>query len=222
MRSTARSAPDGGVGGTDETQVDRFALTPRLVHGVVGVLMLACLVTAAFLYIGSLALLVGNRRIVELVHVWSGIAMPIPLLLGLVSGAYRDDLRRLNRFMPSDWAWLRTRSRRDGRIRVGKFNAGQKLNASLSVGSIGVLLATGLVMYVPGAFALSWRSGSTFVHDWFALGLGLLVLGHLTFALNDRDAVRGMLTGRVPRSWARREHAAWVDEVEPPAGNLDG
>lgn len=219
MRSTARSGPDDGAGAS---RVDRFALTPRVVHGVVGVLMLVCLVTAAFLYIGSLALLVGHRHVVELVHVWSGIAMPVPLLLGLASGAYRDDMRRLNRFRPSDWAWLRTRSRRDGTIRVGKFNAGQKLNASLSAGSIGVLLATGIVMYVPGAFALSWRSGATFAHDWFALAVGFLVLGHLTFALNDRDAVRGMVTGRVTADWARREHAAWADEVDPDAGNLDG
>ena len=191
MTSTARSGP--------EPPVDRFALTPRLVHGLVGVLMLVCIVTAALLYIGSLALLVGHRHVVELVHVYAGLAMPVPLLLGLASPAYRDDMRRLDRFTRADWRWLRTRTRRDGRIRVGKFNAGQKLNASLSAGSIGVLLATGLVMFVPTWFALSWRSGATFVHDWFALGVGLLVLGHLTFALNDRHARRGALTGRVPR-----------------------
>lgn len=225
MRSTARSGPDGDAGATDTPQVDRFALTPRVVHAVVGVLMMICLVTASFLYIGSLALLVGHRHVVELIHVWSGIAMPVPLLIGLVAGTYRDDLRRLNRFRPSDWAWLRSRSRRDGQIRVGKFNAGQKLNACLSAGSIGVLLGTGIVMYVPDAFALSWRSGATFAHDWFALAVGFLVLGHLTFALGDRDALRGMVTGRVPMAWARREHAAWADEadeVDPAAGNLDG
>lgn len=217
MPSTAPSRPEPADG-----TLRRFGLVPRLVHGAVGVLVLTCIVTAAILYIGSLALLVGHRHAVELVHVWAGIASPVPLLLGLASSSYRDDLRRLDRFVPSDWRWLRSRTRRDGAIRVGKFNAGQKLNASLSTGSIGVLLATGLVMFLPGAFSLSWRSGATFVHDWFALGLGLLVMGHLTFALNDHDARRGMVTGDVPLSWARAEHAAWADEHDPDAGSLDG
>ena len=71
----------------------------------------------------------------------------MPLIVGLVSRSYRDDARRLNRFTSRDWAWLRSRTRRDGTIEVGKFNAGQKLNAALSAGSIGVLLVSGMVMY---------------------------------------------------------------------------
>ena len=51
------------------------------------------------------------------------------MLAGLASAAYRSDVRRLNRFTPEDCQWLRSRSRRDGTIRVGKFNAGQKVNA---------------------------------------------------------------------------------------------
>ena len=47
------------------------------------------------------------------------------------------------------------------------------------------------------------------------LGMGLLVLGHLYFALNDPEARWGMRTGRVSARWARREHAAWAEEVEP-------
>ncbi len=69
----------------------------------------------------------------------------------------------------------------DGDIPVGKFNAGQKLNAALSAGAIGVLLGTGIVMYFTHLTRLSWRSGATFVHDWFALGLGLLVVGHIMY-----------------------------------------
>jgi formate dehydrogenase subunit gamma len=196
--------------------LDRFAPAERLVHRSVAILMGGCLVTAAILYNGPLMLAVGHRHLVETVHVWSGLALPVPMLLGAMSPAYRSDVRRLNRVTPADWQWLRSRTRRDGRIRVGKFNAGQKVNAWLVAGSTAVLLGTGALMYWTGLVRLSWRSGATFVHDWAALGLGLLVLGHLAFAFRDREARRGMRTGSVSAGWARREHAAWVDEVQPP------
>jgi formate dehydrogenase subunit gamma len=142
------------------------------------------------------------------------------MLLGAVSAAYRTDVRRLNRFTPSDWRWLRSRDRRDGSIPVGKFNAGQKLNACLVAGSTLVLLGTGSVMYWTGLVRLSWRSGATFVHDWFALGLGLLVIGHIVFALKDPEARRGMRSGTVSTRWARAEHRAWVDELDAPDPGL--
>jgi formate dehydrogenase subunit gamma len=192
----------------------RFSRGERAVHWTVAVLMLVSMLTAAVLYNGSLALVVGHRHVVEVVHVYAGYALPAPILLGLLSRAYRADLTRLNRFTPSDWRWLRSRTRRDGTIRVGKFNAGQKLNAALTAGAITVLLGTGVLMDFTGLVRLSWRTGATFVHDWFAFALGLLVLGHLYFALNDREARRGMRTGRVSTRWAHAEHAAWAEETE--------
>ena len=109
--------------------------------------------------------------------------------------------------------WFR-RTRRTT-IRLGKFNPGQKLNAALTAGSVIVLLGTGILMYYPSLVRLSWRTGATLVHDWFALGLGLLVIGHISFAIRDPEARRGMRTGRVSTSWAKAEHAEWVDEAEP-------
>jgi formate dehydrogenase subunit gamma len=199
------SAPEG--------EVDRFSGAVRWVHALTGLFMIVCIVTAAVLYNGSLAVLVGHRYAVEQVHVYSGFALPLPLLAGLAARSYRDDARRLNRFTSRDWAWLRSKSRRDGTIEVGKFNAGQKLNAALSVGSIAVLLLSGMVMYLTRLTPLAWRSGATFVHDWFALAVGLLVVGHLTMALRDPHALSGIRTGRVPLRWARREHAAWAREI---------
>jgi formate dehydrogenase subunit gamma len=186
------------------------------VHATTGALTLVCILSAAVLYNGSLSILVGNRHTVSTVHVWSGLAMPLPLLLGLVSAAYRSDLRALNRFTVHDWRWLGSRQRREGRIPIGKFNAGQKLNAALSGGALAVLLLTGSVMHFTDWTPLAWRSGATFTHDWFALGLGLLVIGHTAYAVRDRVALRGMATGSVPLAWARREHGAWADEIAGP------
>lgn len=194
----------------------RFTRAERGIHRLTAALMLVCIVTAAVLYNGSLAIHIGHRRVVELIHVYAGFALPAPMLLGLAFAAYRRDVSRLNRFAAADWRWLRSRNRRDGSIPVGKFNAGQKLNANLNAGAILVLLGTGVIMFFPGLTRLAWRTGATFVHDWFALAIGLLVLGHIYFALLDHEARRGMRTGRVSRSWARTEHADWLDELESP------
>ena len=183
--------------------------------------MLTCMATAAILYNGFLSAPVGHRRVVKLVHVFSGLALPIPILLGVASVAYRSDLRRLNRFSPMDWRWLRSSNRRDGAIRVGKFNAGQKLNAALSAGAIVVLLVTGTLMYFPDLARLSWRTGATFVHDWFALAVGLLVIGHISYARRDPGSRRGMRTGSVTAEWAQTHHAAWFDEVTAADSDRD-
>jgi formate dehydrogenase subunit gamma len=217
------SAPETGVPLEAGQMIDRFSRSSRWVHWLTAILMMSCILTAAVLYNGSIAVIVGHRYLVEQIHVYCGAALPVPLLVGTVSRAYRDDARRLNRFTSRDWAWLRSRTRRDGMIEVGKFNAGQKLNAALSAGSIGALLISGVVMYFTNLTPLPWRSGGTFVHDWVALAVGLLVVGHLVMASKDSHAMVGMRTGRVPLRWARREHGAWAREVagDPPAAIPD-
>jgi formate dehydrogenase subunit gamma len=199
--------------------LDRFSRAERWVHRSTAWLMGTCLLSAFALYYGPASLAVGHRHVVELVHVVAGYALPVPMVLGLASAAYRSDVGVLNRFSREDWRWLRSKNRRDGSFGVGKFNAGQKLNASLVAGSVVVLVATGTLMFWTGLVRLAWRTGATFVHDWFALGLGLLVLGHLWFALADPDAREGMRTGRVARRWAEKEHPAWVAGLSSPAAD---
>ena len=78
--------------------VARFTRAERWVHRSIALLMGACLVTAFVLYYGPMSLAVGHRHTVLLVHVYAGYALPIPMLLGLGSAAYRADLGVLNRF----------------------------------------------------------------------------------------------------------------------------
>ena len=74
------------------------------------------------------------------------------------------------------------------------------------------MLGTGLVMRYANGWPVSYRTGATFVHDWLSYGVLIVVLGHLYFALRDPIARRGMRTGRVPDSWARREHRDWAEK----------
>lgn len=199
-------------------ELTRFAPSSRAVHRATAVLGIVCLVTAAALYLEPLAELVGRRNLVIDLHVWSGLALPAPALLGALARATRADLGLLNRFSPADREWLRRRDRRRAGLPVGKFNAGQKLNASLSAGGGLVLLGTGIVMAYGRSWPLDLRIGSTFVHDWTAAAFLLLVLGHLWFASHDEDARRGMRTGSVPAGWALEQHPAWARGL-PGAGS---
>ncbi|MFC5181668.1 cytochrome b/b6 domain-containing protein [Actinomadura harenae] len=198
----------------------RFTLAERWVHHLTALLMLACLATAFMLYIPAFATTAGHREIIKPVHIYCGLLLPVPTLLGLVSRAFRRDLGALNRFGPHDARWLRSGRRRavvDGRgvVPVGKFNAGQKLNAAFTAGAALVMFGTGAMLTWPDP----WRTGATFVHDWLFLAIVVVTLGHLWEALRDPGALRGMATGRVTRSWAARHHAAWSDAPDAPGGS---
>jgi formate dehydrogenase gamma subunit len=197
--------------------VIRFTRAVRGVHHATAILMLTCIVTGAMLYVPALAEAVGRRHLIRTIHVVAGFGLPVPVLLGWAFRAYRDDLRRLNRFQPADWHWLRGRDRRAtvggrGIHPVGKFNAGQKLNAAFSGGAILVMLGSGTVLAYPHPWPDTTRAGATFVHDWLTFALFAVVLGHLWYALRDRGALTGMFLGHVPEDWAARHHAAWLDE----------
>ena len=197
-------------------RLERFTRAERSVHHVTALLTLVCLVTAALLYLPVLSTLVGYRETVKTVHVWCGFALPVPIVLGLMSRAFRADLGRLNRFAPHDWAWITNGNRRSvhggrGIFPVGKFNAGQKLNAAFTAGAILVMLGTGEIMTFPGPWPDRWRTGATFVHDWLFLIVAVVTAGHLWQAFRDRGALQGMLTGRVDLDWAARHHAGWAD-----------
>jgi formate dehydrogenase subunit gamma len=195
---------------TRPSELIRFAPSSRAVHRATAVLGIVCLATAAALYLEPIAELVGRRALVVDVHVWSGLALPVPALLGLLSRATRADFRLLNRFGRVDREWLRRRDRRRSGLPVGKFNAGQKLNAALSAGGGLVMLGTGIILAYGRRWPLDLRIGATFVHDWVAAAVLLLVVGHLYFASHDEDARRGMRTGSVQLGWALREHPAWA------------
>ena len=198
---------------SSEATLPRFTRAERWVHRTLGIIVGLLVITGAIMFFPDLSSLVGNRQVVTTLHDIAGWLLPVPLLLALLSRAFRRDAGLLNRFLPADWEWLRSRDRRSGRIKVGKFNAGQKLNASLTLGALIVMFGTGMVMFWSSLFTDSIRTGATFVHDWTALALGLLVLGHIWMALNDATARMGMRTGAVPLAWAEREHGAWAEEM---------
>ncbi|MDQ1429438.1 MAG: formate dehydrogenase subunit gamma [Actinomycetota bacterium] len=194
----------------------RFDKVERVVHWTNATLFGILMLTGAALYAGPISVLVGNREVVRGLHVYSGLALPVPLLIGIIGrhGArLRVDLGRLNRWSHDDHRWFRRRGRAD--VALGKFNPGQKLNAAFIAAAGIVMLATGSIMKWFAPFPIDWRTGATFVHDWFALGIWAAVLGHIWFALRDGDALDSMIGGTVPAAWARTKAPLWYEELRP-------
>jgi len=214
-------------GGERTGLLARFDRVERAVHWTNAGLFAVLVLTGAALYLTPLIALVGRRELVERIHLYAGIALPVPLILALSGSwgqALRRDIRRFNRWSQADRRWLRVmfqeqprRSRSRAQLRTGKFNAGQKLNAAFTAGGGLVMLASGLLLRWYRPFPLDWRAGATFVHNWLALAFVVVITGHVLMALADRDALKAMLFGRISRSWARRHAPAWLDELDEQA-----
>jgi len=196
-------------------RVVRFSRAERALHWTNATLFLVLLTTGMTLYIPSLSAAVGRRLLVKDVHVISGLLLPVPLLLAY-AGRWRDsvrrDVRRFARWSTDDRRWLLSFGRR-GRDRLGKFNAGQKLNAIFVAGCIPLMLITGGIMRWFDPFPLAWRTGATFVHDWIAITLVVVVTGHVVTALAEPIALRSMVRGSMPARHVERRHPRWWAEV---------
>jgi formate dehydrogenase subunit gamma len=214
--------PDAGAGGdaggsapTPDTPIQRFDRTERIAHWVNATLFGIVMFTGSILYIGELSILFGNREIVRTVHVYCGLAIPVVFLIAYLprwGRALRKDFSRINRWTKDDKRWFRTFGK-DDKTRLGKFNAGQKLNAAFIVGAALVMVGTGSIMKWFEPFPLDLRTGATFVHDWFAFFIWMAVLGHIWFAFSDPESLRAMWRGNISARWARTKRPRWYEET---------
>ena len=203
-------------------RIRRFDRVERAVHWCNATLFLVLLFTGASLYLPELSKIVAHRHTVKTVHVYAGLALPIPLLLGLLLPAgrgLRADIGRFNRWNGDDRRWWSRRTR--AQVQLGKFNPGQKLNAIFVGAAIVLMLMTGSIMRWFKPFPDSWRTGATFVHDWVFIALVVVIAGHIMFALADGDSLRSMFRGWVPEAWARRERPRWFAEVVGAKGSAE-
>ena len=94
-------------------RLPRFDRGERVLHWVNATLLLSLLATGSALYIPQISEMVGQRQVVLAIHVYAGVALPLPLLLTVAArrwgAGFRADARRLNRWSPDDKRWLRTR-----------------------------------------------------------------------------------------------------------------
>jgi len=203
--------------------VSRFDGLTRIVHWSTAVAGAAVLATATVLYVPLFSAKVGRRATLMEIHVVAGLFLPVPLLFALAMGPtgarLRRDLAELWRWTAADRRWLRPKRRV---MTEGKFNGGQKLVTALFAGLFLMQLLSGSVMFWHQPFSTSWRTGATFVHDWAYIALFVIVVGHITKALQEPVLMRAMTNGEVPREWARRERPTWDTQAEVVGGSGPG
>lgn len=204
--------------------VVRFTRWVRVVHWVNATMMLTLIATGSSLYIEWLSVRVGHRATVKSVHVWIGFALIAWWLIALLgtrtsslrdstrTSSLRDELAELDRWTSADTAWLLTGGRL-GTAEMGKFNAGQKLNAAVLGGLMVSAAATGLMLRWPEPFPDWIRTGATFVHDVSFLVTALLVAGHIVFAFAHPSALRAMVAGRASSQWAVANRPGWAAQL---------
>ena len=195
-------------------QVLRFDGVQRAAHWANALLFTVLILTAIPLYFGSFFGVVLQRHTVQQVHLWTGIALPAPILISLLGPwgrQMRRDVKRFNYWTRDESLWMRSLGRHA--LRAGKFNPGQKLNAIFIGASILVMLATGAMLQWFRFFSVSQREGATFVHDAFAAILIVVIVGHLFMAFTHRGSLASMFRGTVSDRWASAHAPAWIEEL---------
>ena len=202
-----------------QDRILRTKFPERLCHW----LIVACFFLAAtsglswfFPTFSGLSAFLGTPQMARVLHPFLGIAVFLGLCYMFVKFV------KYNLPARTDAIWMRNLGKvvsgdHSQKLRIGKYNAGQKILFWAIMVSILVLLVSGLVMwraYFAEFFTVPVLRLAILAHAIAGIGLILLILGHIYLAIWVRGSVSGMVTGYVSRSWARQHHDRWAEELE--------
>ena len=121
------------------------------------------LATGLILYLPALSTLISRRHLVKNVHIWVAVAWAIAIVVILVAGNRRrlaEDWREIETIDRDDRRWLRGR-----RAPQGRFNAGQKINALLTVAFALLFALSGFFLWLGERDHRFIFAGTGTVHD---------------------------------------------------------
>lgn len=158
----------------------------------------------------------GTPQMARVLHPFLGIAVFVGLCFMFVRFV------KYNLPARTDAIWFRNirgvvMNRHDQPLQIGKYNAGQKVLFWAIMGSILVLLVSGLIMwraYFAELFPIPVLRLAILAHSVAGIALILLILGHIYLAIWVRGSISGMVTGYVSKAWARQHHDRWAAELE--------
>jgi len=233
-RTTASSAqrlPAHGAG-----EVVRFGATERIFHWAFAIPLLGLLLSGLPISFPVLRLWISgySTEIGLRLHLVCGAAWVLSPVLVLMLGD-RGALARVGSdlfvIVRQEWSWLRQLPRWLAGLPcemrgVGRFNAGQKLNALFVAMTSVLFLITGVILWVAWQWPGSAAGGQPIVgtvvgwsrrfHYLFTMIMLLPLLGHIALATvhpRTKESFRGMLFGVVDAEWARTHHPVWYDRI---------
>ncbi len=216
-------------GPADEAKILRFYKSERLLHWAIAVPFLVCYATALVL------VLVYNpdrtrpfRILFATLHRTSGVCLI--LLPSLVAARCRGDallhfynIKQAWTWVFDDFKWLAMLflSGLSPKFKLpeqGKFNAAEKVNFMVLMGTYPLYIATGLAIWLTHVAFLAWV-----LHFLMALIATPLILGHMYMAIlsrSGRPGLQGMISGVVDRQWAKHHYRKWYREHHEPLEQL--
>ncbi|MEQ4617060.1 MAG: formate dehydrogenase subunit gamma [Corticimicrobacter sp.] len=157
----------------------------------------------------------GTPQMARLLHPFFGVVVFVALVYLFVRFV------KYNLFVKEDLIWVRNvKSVMAGdhstKLRIGKYNAGQKFLFWGIMALITLLLVTGLMIwraYFAHLVPIPLLRIAMFLHSFAGVSLMLLIIGHVYLAFWVKGSIRGMVTGYVTRKWARAHHDRWYQEI---------
>ena len=206
----------------DDSKILRFHRTERAVHWAIAIPFMACYATALILVI------VYNpeptrplRSIFSWAHRISGLCLAVLPVLAIIRsrGDYRIHFYNIRQawiwtFKDIQWLCVAGLAAVTKRVKLpdqGKFNAAEKLNFMVLMGTYPLYILTGIFIWVTHMAFASW-----ILHVLMALLATPLILGHIYMAVINpasRVGLPGMTSGLVDREWAKHHYAEWFRET---------
>ena len=199
--------------------VDRYVTSDRVNHWVVAMCFVILSLSGLAFFHPSfffLSSVLGGPVWSRILHPFLGILLFLTFV-GLALRVWKE-----NKFKAVDVEWLKrideVINNGDGpdKLPIGKYNAGQKLMFWSMVGSVTLLLITGIVIwrsYFAGFFPIVVVRLAFVIHMLAAV-IGIIsLIVHVYAAIWIKGTLRAMTRGNVDAAWAKHHHPEWYREM---------
>ena len=202
------------------SEIERYRFHERLCHWLSAAAYVYCLCTGLAFYTPYLfwiAIALGGGPTARFWHPWFGVAFFVVQMW--MHSIWSRDMQTTE----TDRLWMKeiqnyVENRDELVPPAGRFNAGQKqFYWMMYFGAFGLLIS-GFFMWFPELVPVSLgavRPVMILIHEISALvTIGAFIIHVYMGVFMVPGGLRGMITGRVPKSWAAAHHALWLKTLE--------
>ncbi len=200
----------------DPDRIVRFGALERSVHWLVALSFVYVALTGLSMWSPRmfwLSALFGGGTTAGAWHPWGGVFFAAAFAVMFISWARQMKLDR------DDRKWLAMAHRyavhdHDDLPEAGRFNAGQKMLFWIQFVALVLLLASGIVLWLPEWSSRVLREAAILLHPAAAVVsiTGIIVHIYMGTAAVPR-ALRGMVRGWVTPGWTAFHHPKWYREI---------